>query len=229
MFWGPDPDMPLSAPFLQLLLAAMSSFQQADVDGQLLQSLVASLPNEAQLFQVGMMASRSQPVVRGCVNRIAAQDVASWLADLNWPGDTAVLTELLHTLAPRLQSLAVDVDFTAAGVAAKVGLECYMDWANADPNQWLPLLDYLAGLQLCVPSKQRGILAFPGTNRLLSSQQHTMCGIIYPLLIHNIHHLKLSVMNNRIVEAKAYLGVYRPGINYDHVFGEGGLDSWYVA
>jgi len=230
LFWGPTLETPLSAPVLQLLLEAMSSLHQADVDDHLLRSLVASLPDQARLFQVGMMVSRDHPVVRGCVNRLASRDIAAWLAALHWPGDTAALTALLHTLSTMLRSVAVDLDFTTAGLAEKIGLECYMDWAIQEPQQWLPLLDYLTGVHLCVPSKQSGILAFPGTTGLLSFRQPAMPhGIIYPQLIRNIHHLKLNFMHGRIVEAKAYLGVYRPGIMVEHFLGEGAPDSWYVA
>jgi hypothetical protein len=214
------------------MLAEMAVFQQADVDDQLLQSVVDSLPGQAQLFQIGMMASRTLPVVRVCVNRLPARDVPDWLNELNWCGDTAALAGILDALDPLLHTMAIDLDLTAEGVAKRIGLECYMDWSNEQSDQWLPLLDYTEHLNLCVPSKCSGILEFPGHKGSFTNQPQQCRGIVYPMLIRNIHHLKFSILADRILEAKAYLGVYRPGLNYDQIYGyadaPSGQDAWII-
>jgi hypothetical protein len=107
-----------------------------------------------------------------------------------------------------------------------------MDWSNEQSAQWLPLLDYTARLDLCVPSKRRGILEFPGSKGSFTNQPHPFRGIVYPQLIRNIHHLKFSIWRDHITEVKAYLGVYRPGLNYDQIFGctdaSSGRDAWII-
>lgn len=228
IFWGPTHNTPLNERFLRLLLEEMCAFQPADVSDQSLQSFVASLPDQAQLFQLGMMVSRQQPLVRVCVNQIASRDMADWLEGLHWPGDPAALADILTTLDPLLGSVAIDLDLTASRPAEKIGIECYMDWSNEQSDQWLPLLDYIEPLTLCIPSKRNGILEFPGIKWLISSEQHEFRGIVYPKLIRNIHHIKLSVVDNRITEVKAYLGVHRPGVNCDLIRAHASVEDWLI-
>jgi len=185
-----------------------------------LKSFIALLPNGSQLFQTGLMLSRSNEGLRVCVKQISSECIPDWLSEIAWDGDTHAMARFLSKIAPLVQTIAVDVDLTEKGIGGKIGLECYMDWLKDDTAQWQPLLDFIEKKGLCLPLKREGLLAFPGISRSPLSQRMTSDGILFSNLYRKIHHIKLNFLDSDIVEAKAYLSLSSPGIHLDRVLGK---------
>ena len=213
VFWGPDSDADPGAS-LSWIGEAMKAFTGSEPELDALRGIAASLPDPARIFQIGLMASRSPPATRVCVHHIPCERLPGWLSEIGAPVDASRLSELLEVLSPLHRGISVGLSLTESGISGRIGLECYQDYTDQSPHQWLPLLDYLKSQDLCAPSKREGILTFPGTHRVFLSQavRDKTNGVLYPILARNIHHVKLSVQSERILGAKAYLGIYYPGI-----------------
>jgi hypothetical protein len=219
VFWGPEAQAAgtlTTGGLLALVARSFTPFPRR-VPHDALEAATRMLPAGARVFQVGAMHARGDVVLRVCVNRIAPADIPPWLGALGWPGDLQALTATLDALGPMTRTLAVDVDFTEAGVGATLGVECYQDWNVLERSQWTRLLDRVADLRLLDPSKREALAAFPArTDFPLSAQlplkRH---GFLYPVLFRNVHHIKLAFRDASVIEAKGYLGVARPGVNFE--------------
>jgi hypothetical protein len=192
------------------------------------------LPPGACIFQLGAMQTRGEVMLRLCINHVAPADVPRWLRAQGWQGDAQALGRALSSIAPLVRVVAVDVDYTTAGIGPKIGVECYLQWTDTDPAQWQPLLDHLSGLGLCVESKRAAIAAFPAkTDFPVKEQlQSPEDGAMFPVVFQNIHHVKVSFLDGAFREAKAYLGITRPGMKIGSPFRpvpEGEADEWLLT
>ncbi len=224
VFLGPDAPTLSRAALFDLLREAFAILGYADPSIARLPSFIAALPPDAKLFQVGMMLARSDAGLRVCVKDLAAADLAHWLAQAGWQGDPAWLAELTHTIIPMLETWTINLGFTPAGLAEKIGLECYLDWLEDDSQQWVPLLDSIVARGLCLPQKRQGVLDFPGVT--LTPPSASTDAFQYLNLFRKIHHLKLNFSAGQIREAKAYFALTRPGVYLDRPHPE--RDDWLI-
>jgi len=237
VFWGPAPpasgDQVAVGDLLDLVRREFSPCPDA-LPRDLLGEAVRALPGAARIFQIGAMHWRGDVVLRMCVNTIARDDVPGWLERLKWDGDAPALGAALASIAPLVRNIAVDVDFTPQGVGRKIGIECYLDWRELAVPEWDRVLDYLSARGLCSASKRRAVTAFPAKTEYSLREQLAARrrGFMFPVLYRNIHHVKLAFVGSGWVEAKAYLGVSRPGIDIAACFSpepsDGGESSWYM-
>jgi hypothetical protein len=170
------------------------------------------------------------------VNEIDAAHMPRWLERQGWDGDAGALGTALESLAPLVRKVALDVDFTAAGIGRKAGVECYLNWQELAGAEWDRLLDHVAALGLCSASRRRAVKTFPGKieyslpEQIAARQRER--GFLFPVLYRNIHHVKLTFAGSGWADAKAYLGVARPAIDLAAFFSgddsDGGESGWYV-
>lgn len=234
VFWGPREigrgDYARFTAFTEYVRESYTPFPDRLPLDRLEQAIV-SLPDDARVFQLGAMQLRGDVMLRMCINRMPLPVMADWLESQQWRGDARRLRESLDALAPTLRVAALDVDFTAAGIGPKIGIECYREWAKPDPAQWLPLLDHVAKLGLCESEKREAVLAFPAKTEypLAHQYRNQEDGLMFPVIYRNIHHVKLSYSGDAFGEAKAYLGITRPGVKVGYPFGklpDGEADEW---
>jgi hypothetical protein len=224
IFLGPRADTRAALP--DLLPEILGLLAAPALPASVLRDFIATLPADLCPFQVGMMLARPDPGVRICVNRLPVATIPEWLAGSGWPGSISALTEQLQPLARLVERLAVGLTLTATGVDPRVGIECYLpdDRLSEYADQWIPVLDLIADLGLCLPEKRRGLLAFPGVTATPVGARRSRDGLIYTNLFRRIHHIKLSILDDRIIEAKAYLALNRAGLHLDRVATD--HDTW---
>ena len=217
VFWGPGAigcdDWPTFLSFAEFVRQGFAPFPQLlPLAG--IERAVRRLPAGARIFQIGAMQTRGDVMLRLCINHLSASDAPAWLQAQGWSGDAQALDAALAALVPLIRVLALDVDYTAAGIGPKIGIECYLQWANLDHAQWRPLLAHVGGLGLSVPSKCDAVSAFPAKTEysLREQWQRSEDDVLFPVVFRNIHHVKLSFIDRAFQEAKAYLGITRPGV-----------------
>lgn len=218
LFWGPNPNKPIPYHGWTSMIEEISRFHETIAEAKLICDFISVLPESAHLFQLGMMISRSQPVLRLCINRISPEKIPDCLDRMGWQGNLTALRRYLNTFAPFFKSMAVDLDLTPDGLREKLGLECYLDtWGDCASEPWNPCFDFLVELGLCLPWKRDALLAYPRRTRMSQKRDIREKGISYPVLYQDIHHIKLTFTSGDVQEAKAYIGVHRPGINYNNI------------
>ncbi len=224
VFLGPDAKTLSKDALRRLILDASTVFKQSNGWHTGLESLIAELPDDAELFQVGFMLARPSPALRVCVSKIPAQDIPAWLCRIGWKGDARALTHILKQTATLSKTLALNLNLVDSGPMEKIGVECYMDWLTDGAGQWAPLLDWLEQQRLCLSQKRRGLEDFPGVSPCPPPED---ASVAYLNIFRKIHHIKQSIVGGRVVEAKAYLAISRPCLYLDSLRAQC-RDAWLV-
>jgi len=213
IFFGPKAQACSNEHLPELIQEAIAILGQTDLDMGQIRTFVTSTPGDAQLFQVGLMPARRNQGLRLCVRHSDPEVIPSWLDELDWPGNVEALAALVRKISPMLSGMSADVDLGRDGIAGKIGLECYMDRRELNSSQWIPFLDFVEEADLCLAQKRQGLMDFPGIDSLPSDCRYSSDALVYTDLFRNINHFKLSFLKDRIIEAKAYLGLRRLGIH----------------
>lgn len=157
-----------------------------------LETLIAKLPESANVKQIGTMSGRGElDIMRLVIMFSRWEDIAPSLAAIGWPGDTESFGAATEPWK-EMKNIAVNFDIGVEGVLPKIGVEVFSRWRH-------PLLvdKFIAGLEearLCLPSKADALRRWirirpdgdPFTQTLIS-------------------YFKLVYRDGRIAEAKAYL------------------------
>lgn len=227
LFWGWNPREPGSDRELLAHLAMLGRrFYGLEFDQARIAAAAAAIPGDGITFQMGVMGARTSPAVRLCVKNLDAGMTERWLAAIGWAGNRAHLRRALARLAPVCGPIAWNVDILPDRVGPRLGIELYSAERTLAMDAWRPLHDELLALGLARADKLAALADFP------SHQRYRQLGVWdrnpplgYPVLVTNLHHLKLVFVEDAVVEAKAYLAVFLPVIDYSPTRGpalEGG-------
>jgi hypothetical protein len=174
------------------------------------------LPSLKQLFQVGLMLSRSDSdSLRMCI-ALDHGTFKRYLSNIHWPGDLAKLDPVLNKLATLFERLYLHIDVGRA-ISGKIGIECKFPKRKGPSREprWYPFLDYLVEKGLCLPSKRDGLLAFPGYQktdinacpRPLQELAGRLILSYSSFFVRTVYHVKLVYMETETWEAKGYFGI----------------------
>ena len=216
LFWGPNDGVAgADRDMLGRLWTLGRRFYDVELDRARLDAIAGTLPAQALVFQMGVMGARTMPSLRLCLKIPGTRAKVSWLAEIGWPGDLASLGNALEYLAARCGEIALNVDILADRVNPKLGLEIYSAERTLSMDTWQPLQDELLARGLARRDKLAALRDFPWV------QRYRQFGVWledpplgFPVLLTNLHHLKLTFVDSAPVEAKAYLCVFRPRMEY---------------
>lgn len=176
-----------------------------------LQQCLDLLPEEARIYALGDLKGRSARQLRVAIAQIPAPKLPRFLSEIEWPGDYAVVDDLIRQIAPDINALSIDLD-VGDGVFPQIGLEF------TNPNRfqrqwWQDMLDRLVEAGFCLPARRNALLAWQGyTNETANpdvwpndlSQTTHLVPPIYCLIVRFINHLKVVYKPGQPIEAKAY-------------------------
>jgi hypothetical protein len=179
-----------------------------------LERLVDALGNDDRVQQIGVMHGREQPELR-CVlasGGTGAGFAVGALARVGWPGDLARVADVLLRYGPlgRLRSLGIGFE-PQGDVSIAIGVELHVP-GRADAER---LLRRMEDDGLAAPGASSRLLAWHGhaldpAGEGTPAPFHALAaltrGKAVPAVIRRIHHVKLTLVPDRALAAKAYLG-----------------------
>ena len=190
-----------SASALVQELTAAVGWEDQSVTGVLAQ-VIDALPPKGGIHQIGAMLGRELQAVKVLAsiggNEHINEHIADFLARIGWPGSTESVQRAVDDMRSTAAQFALSIDMTAQGLLPRLGLEIYPTDLGKGVTAWRPLVERVAELGLCLADKKRGLLEFPGIERLFGSD-----GVF--VLYKGISHLKLTVHGHSL-QAKAYIG-----------------------
>ena len=227
MFWGANGRTKGSDRDLLGHLGTLGRrFYGLELDPARIDAIANTIPPGGMVFQMGVMGAREVPVMRLCVKHPDAGMQIRWLAEIGWPGDRASLRDTLARLEPLCGEIALNVDILPDRVGEKLGLEVYSAERTLSMDTWQPIHDQLLVQGLARADKLAALRDFPWFQRFRQfGAWHRTPPVGFPVLATNLHHLKLIFVGDAVIEAKAYLGIFRPMIDYSPTRGgdlEGG-------
>jgi hypothetical protein len=177
-----------------------------------------ALPQNAYIFQIGLMLARQWDGVRLCVRDIIPSEIVPYLTRLGWEGALETLQKLVSDLSQFAERIDLNIDVTDK-ILPKIGLECYLLRQPQVDENWNLFLDDLVAKGLCLPHKKEALLNYPGYIRrkmsplLWPSNLQKLSTLLDPthewVIFKGLHHIKLVYQDAHVQEAKAYLYVSR--------------------
>ena len=221
LFWGPNHAVSGADRELLGQVATLGHrFYGLALDQSRIDALANTIPEQGEVFQVGVMGARASPTIRLCVKGLDIGTTQRWLAAIGWPGDQAHLHGILVRLEPLCGQVALNVDILPGRVGPQLGLELYGARRTLSMEDWQPLHDELVARGLARADKVAALQDYPlyqQYRQMATSLRAPHLG--FPVLVTNLHHLKLVIVGGAAVEAKAYLSVFFPVMNYSSILG----------
>jgi hypothetical protein len=178
------------------------------------------LPENSMLFQVGTMLSRPGEFIRICITNITQEEIIHFLEEMNWPGSTGELYEILNNLSKFSDLIVLALDLGEI-ILPKVGIEISFlenKILKGEPK-WKRFLNYLTDEKLSTQKKSEALLAYPGyipeTPDIAFWPINLQEASIFwgkGIFINKLDHFKIVYQHGFPLEVKAYLAVYQEWI-----------------
>lgn len=185
-----------TASIVSALAAVGCVLPPAGVDT--LDRCVRALPEDAQVFQLGVMLARPQAGARICVGPLTFDAAEEYLGSVGLPFGFALARQAAATTAD-LACCYLHLD-VADRLGSTVGLEFTLPQGRlAKAHHWAPVLQVLIDAGLCQPAKRDAVLGWIGQER---------GSMVWPsVFLRCANHLKLVARQGRVDQAKIYLGL----------------------
>lgn len=194
------------ASVLAAMLARAVGWAEVEGEARAVERVAAVLPPGGEVGQIGAMPGRGLQAIRLIVDGVATEDVPDSLGRLGWPGEVGQVMAVLGEMGDVAPHFRLSLDISVGGLSPRLGLELYPlerngrdHWLTTGRSAWQPIVERLEVLQWCQPDKARGLLDFPGFDKLFSER-----GVF--ILYRGVNHVKVSVEAGA-VSAKAYAGL----------------------
>lgn len=160
-----------------------------------------ALPHEgeAAIRQIGAMPGRELRAIKILVSKLAAGDIPDYLERARWPGDAERVRQVVDAMSPLPLGFSLSIDMLPQGLLPRLGVEIFPLDRGRGILSWGPTVERLAEMGWCLDEKKRGLLEFPGIERIFRKD-----GLF--VLYKGIGHAKITVHGDK-VEAKAYAGL----------------------
>ena len=166
--------------------------------GDAAERVFMALPGRAGISNVGAMPDRAHQAIKLVAVGVAAGELRDFLERAGWQGSTRRVEGVIEAMEPVASRFALSLDVVGQGLLPRLGLEFSPPALEKGGAAWRPLIERVAELGWCLPEKKRGLIDFPGVERVFRDD-----GLF--MLYKGINHVKLTVANGD-VQAKAYIG-----------------------
>ena len=184
-------------------VAAAGGWEPDAAERAQIERVYQAMAPDTYIGVVGAFPSRDRAIRLASLGFRATGAAMEFLERIGWPGSHAIVASTLSHFEDRdaFKRIGVHVDVSARGVGPTLGLSLYpalQEWLK-DIRHWIPLMDGLRELGLAVPEKLSALAdSSTGTDVLPGKSGQFM-------LMRGIHHIKLTVADDRIDQVKAYV------------------------
>ena len=156
-----------------------------------------------RISQVGTFVGRETTALRILVRILEHGSIGEFLSTIGWSGNIDKTIDGVSSFNFENTDFGVSLDVAPNRVGTRIGLEVAArgGWYGTRSVNWRPLIDVLVANRWCRTSKARGLLDWCGYMPLFGRQMY--------MLLKGINHFKISIRNDELLDAKAYLGACR--------------------
>ena len=184
-------------------IASAAGWEPDAAERRQAQRVYSAMRPETTVRAVGVFPSRARGLRLAVTGFTTTRDVTEFLERAGWPGSSAAVHATLSPLEERgaFAHLGVHFDLRAHGVGPRLGISLFArkaEWLK-DVRHWTALIDGMREQRLAVAEK---LSALADT----SSGAEALFGRSGPfVLLRGIHHIKLSLVEDRVEQTKAYV------------------------
>lgn len=179
-------------------------------------SVVNWLPENAGVFQVGLMLARPNNQIRLCLRGLSLVQIKKLVADLNFPVNARMLQKELSPFVGSSTSVALSID-VGEKFGGKVGVECYFGHDSETVERVKGFLSLLDAKNMCCKETSSHLIDFHGIahqdfetekwpNALVDITR-LMGPDTVNIIPYWLHHIKVVYEDDSDLYAKAYLAV----------------------
>ncbi len=181
-----------------------------------LQTCFDRLPQDALIFQVGLMLPRAKQDIRLCTRRIRPAEIPMYLERIGWPGSLERVRKLVKEIDPFVDG--INADFSIGDdIDPVIGLECVVLDGPEAKAKVTAFIDHLVAEGACLREKGDAIFEWLGYATEQSDPSrwpaHLLKGSeamgpdILSTFARTLNHIKIGFQPNGPLAAKVYLGV----------------------
>ena len=184
-------------------IASAAGWEPDAAERRQAQRVYSAMRPETTVRAVGVFPSRARGLRLAVTGFTTTRDVTEFLERAGWPGSSAAVHATLSPLEERgaFAHMGVHFDLRAHGVGPRLGISLFArkaEWLK-DVRHWTALIDGMREQRLAVAEK---LSALAGS----SSGAEALFGRSGPfVLLRGIHHIKLSLVEERVEQTKAYV------------------------
>jgi hypothetical protein len=180
-----------------------------------LATIFEACTDHAFVRHVGLMLSRKDTVVRVNVADLRCDQIDTYLSRVEWPGPRDELSAINLGMFCLVDVITLCFD-VGEQISSNIGLECFLEGRPPD-RRWKGVLDELVARKLCTSEKREALIAWPRQVDPATSHVSWPAALIgasfyrpvdqFGVILQHLNHIKISLSEHRVVEAKAYFGI----------------------
>ena len=184
-------------------IASAAGWEPDAAERRQAERVYSAMRPETTVRAVGVFPSRARGLRLAVTGFTTTRDVTEFLERVDWPGSSAAVHATLSPLEERgaFAHMGVHFDLRAHGTGPRLGISLFArkaEWLK-DVRHWTALIDGMREQRLAVAEK---LSALAGS----SSGAEALFGKTSPfVLLRGIHHIKLSLVEDRVEQTKAYV------------------------
>ena len=169
----------------------------------LLREIAEAAVPYGRISQVGTFVGRESAALRILVRITERGSIGEFLSVIGWSGNVDKAIEVVSSFDLENTDLGVALDVAPNLIGTRIGLEVAAPggWYGTRSVNWRPLIDVLVANGWCRPDKAKGLQEWCGYLPLFGRQMY--------MLLKGINHFKISIRNDELLDAKAYVGACR--------------------
>ena len=193
-----------------------TSIQQETWD--MLETIYASLPTNAQVYQIGIMLSREQVGLRMEIRCLSSEEMMTLLQKCGWVGDKVALKKTVDYWGALTDIVYLTFDILGDKIGPKIGLELIFNGILpiAREPRWTALTQSLVTNKLCSLEERDAILNWAGIvsetnsdenwNANLNAAQSLFGNSAEMVIKKFLNHIKIVFQHSDVTQAKVYFG-----------------------
>ena len=166
-------------------------------------------PEDTRIDSFGVFPSRSRSIRLAIMGFESQDEVGSYLEGIEWPGETLAVESVISRFMKRtdVSRIGINIDVQESGVGPKIGLVLIVKQRyTKDSRYWLdgltdwdPFLKALEQEEIVFEEKLEELKRWVSKPTVLFAKSGRF------ILMRGIHHIKLVVGSEGLVNAKAYI------------------------
>lgn len=166
-------------------------------------------PEDTRIDSFGVFPSRSRSIRLAIMGFKSQNEVASYLRGIDWPGERMAVESVISRFMKRtdVSRIGINIDVQESGIGPKIGLVLIVKQRyTRDSRYWLdgltdwdPFLSALEQEEAVFEEKLEELKRWVSKPTVLFARSGRF------VLMRGIHHIKLVVANEGLVQAKAYI------------------------
>ena len=190
-------------------LVSCVGWETNDAERENIERVYLAQPEDTRMESFGVFPSRSRAIRLAVMGFKSRQAICAWLENTGWPGQVSAVDSTIVRFGKRVNVIEIgaNIDVLEKGLGSTLGLTLIVrERHSKDSEYWLdgltdwnPFLQALRHEDIVIPEKVAALADWISKPTPLFAKSGRY------VMLRGIHHIKLTISENRLRQAKAYV------------------------